>query len=55
LPRRAQPSPQLVVPTTRSTPVDVRPNIGPPESPWQVSTPPRAKPAQIIVRASNSS
>ena len=32
---RAQPSPKLVAPTT-SPPA----NIGPPESPWQVSTPP---------------
>jgi hypothetical protein len=53
-PGRAQPSPKLVVPTTRSAPVDVRPNIGPPESPWQVSTPPCGKPAQTIVFGSKS-
>ena len=30
------------------------PNIGPPESPWQVSTPPCGKPAQTIVVGSKS-
>ena len=36
---RAQPSPKLVAPTTQRA-AGVRPNIGPPESPWQVSAPP---------------
>ena len=54
LPGRAQPSPKLVVPTTRSAPALARPNIGPPESPWQVSTPPCGNPAQTIVCGSKS-
>jgi len=51
---RAQPSPKLVAPTTFSAPPDVVPNIGPPESPWQVSTPPCGNPAQTIVCGSKS-
>src|SRR4051794_39165848 len=54
LPGRAQPSPKLVVPTIRRAPAEVRPNIGPPESPWQVSTPPSGKPAHTIVAGSKS-
>ena len=51
---RAQPSPKLVAPTTFSAPAASRPNIGPPESPWQVSTPPCGKPAHTIVCGSKS-
>jgi hypothetical protein len=54
LPGRAQPSPKLVVPTTRRAPAEVRPNNGPPESPWQVSTPPSGNPAQTMVFGSKS-
>src|SRR3954452_22365149 len=54
LPARAQPSPKLVAPTTFSAPEALRPNSGPPESPWHVSTPPCGKPAQTIVLASKS-
>jgi hypothetical protein len=54
LPGRAQPSPKLVAPTSLSAPAAVRPNSGPPESPWQVSTPPCGKPAHSIVAASKS-
>jgi hypothetical protein len=54
LPARAQPSPKLLAPTTRSAPQAFVPNIGPPESPWQVSTPPSGKPAKTIVAASKS-
>src|SRR5688572_13703223 len=37
---RAQPLPQLVMPTWIHALLASRRNIGPPESPWQVSTPP---------------
>jgi hypothetical protein len=45
---RAQPKPQLTMPTWTQALVLSRRNIGPPESPWQVSTPPSSQlPAQI--------
>ncbi len=46
-PARAQPSPQLTMPTWIHLPASSLRNIGPPESPWQVSTLPRVQPAQI--------
>src|SRR5262245_61348742 len=39
--------PQLTMPTWIQALLTSRRNIGPPESPWQVSTPPWVKPAQI--------
>src|SRR5262245_2135704 len=45
---RAQPMPQLTMPTWIHALLLSRRNIGPPESPWQVSTPPLVQlPAQI--------
>src|SRR6266536_1840276 len=45
---RAQPMPQLTMPTWIHALLLSRRNIGPPESPWHVSTPPLVQlPAQI--------
>ena len=50
-PGSAQPLPWLVSPTRRSS-VPAGTSSGPPESPWQVSTPPSGKPAPTWVRLS---
>ncbi len=42
------------MPTSRTAPVESVLIIGPPESPWQVSTPPCWKPAQISVAGASS-
>ncbi|GAA3295751.1 hypothetical protein GCM10020295_23670 [Streptomyces cinereospinus] len=44
---RAQPMPRPVLPAWTRAPAASRRNRGPPESPWQVSTPPAGHPAQI--------
>ena len=54
LPARAQALAEAGVRPPRRAPPPFVPNIGPPESPWQVSTPPSGKPAQTIVAASKS-
>ena len=42
------------MPTSRTAPVDVVLIIGPPDSPWQVSTPPWVNPAQSSVAGASS-